>query len=252
MKNSICKNGTPDYFVIESIEDPQGGTTLDDLKNMGMEFNLTFHDNNTVAIKLGFAEITGTWDDNTITASDENSDESSIFNYTVENDRLTVDMGEGCAYVYRRSADMPPAREPDSGKTVETQFDDLNQKNWCMSAVCPDGWYHHNIPLFDNAILFSNSVNMVDEQASQIKFLSYTKMIAEHSVSLKGEPVKFTINGNTWKGAYNKDDMTFELFTIISDEKGEDLIVNINCNGMEPENELFQKVLLSFNIKKLN
>jgi len=249
MKNTICTNTPMDHFVIESIlDDGQSGTTLDELKNMGMEFNLTFHDDGTVSLKLGFAEIAGTWDDATITASDEDSGDST-FPYTLEGDKLTIDMGDGCAYVYRRSGETPSVRQPDSGKTVETHFDDLNQKSWLMTAVCPEAWYHHNLPIFDNTIVFTTAPNLIDETASQIKFIAYTKMTAKHADMPQGNPVKLTLNDKTWEGAHNKEENLFALYTTITNENGADLIVDVNVNGIEPEGELFRQVLESFDIK---
>ena len=235
----ICGTKEIDYFILEDMPDNGSGMTVAELLASGNEFYFIFSKDGSFQAKIFGKYVTGKWSGNVLTAGE--GDEAMSLEYTLDGDLLKMAMGG--EFIFRRSGETPPDCEADGGKTIETSFTDANGKNGVMSAVCPEGWYSHQFPMINNALLFTASVEATDENAAYVKFLCYAKLFDTYSVLREGEPLSFTVNGRTWEGVYDKAKTAVELFIIT-----ENNIADINSMGIEPDSDIFQQVLNSFNL----
>ena len=253
----ICSKKKDDYFVMDAknveamMGGEAGGMSREALKEMGMEFYLLFHRDGSVLMNMGMQEMTGTWKNGVMELSQEG--EKVTLNYTLKGDALEVGDSEQIMN-FARSDETPPLpaseRPSDGGKTIEASFADYFKKNWIMSAVCPEGWYYLKMPMFDNALIFKASSNIQDEDAPKMTFHCGALGGGDPTITLEGgAPVEFKVNGRTWKGAYNKDENKAELYFVVEDANGENDEVTFRASGVEPQSELFQQLLASFDLK---
>jgi len=244
MSEIICKDKELDYFILESMPNDGSGTTIEGLLALGMETYFIFNKNGSFQAKI-FGNITaGKWNETALTAGE--GDEATSLKYTLDGDLLKMNLGSG-EMTFKRSGDTPPdfnaVLEPDSGKIIETSFTDLKGKNCVMSVVCPDGWYNHTVDFVPDKITFKASPSRFDTDCPSVAIYCYAKLPEAYSVSRNGEPVSFTVNGKVWEGVYDKCEKAISLFTEIDGN-----IADINSTGIEPDSDIFQQVLNSFNL----
>ena len=238
---TICNEREIDYFILESMPDDGSGMTAADILAGGNECYFVFEKKGGFRMNLFSKIAAGKWKNGAIALPHE---ETTVdIKYALDGALLKIDLGEG-EMTFKRSDEKPPApKESAGGKTAEIAVH-CNGRNGKMTAICPGGWYDHTRDDTTDMITFKVSSDPYDGELPSVILHCYAKLLdGPHSVLREGKSVSFTINCRTWNGVYDANKSELELFTIIDNS-----IVDIVCVGIEPESDIVQQVLSSFNL----